>query len=120
MPKKKKDQVTTETVHCYNNIVSIDDVATLEKDYESLTKASTKCNKGSNFNDDAFQEAYQCTYSQWLKVRRENQHLLSRVDALVISNETLECKVQVLETLVAEKESKLKKFHWNWKELKSP
>ena len=37
-----------------------------------------------------------------------NQYLLSRVDTLVLSNETLECKVQVLETLVTEKKFKLK------------
>ena len=42
-------------------------------------------------------------HSQWLKVRKENQYLVSRVDTHVLSNETLECKVQALETLVVEK-----------------
>ena len=36
--------------------------------------------------------------------------MVSRVDTFVISNETLKCKVQVLETLVAEKDSKLKEI----------
>ena len=75
-----------------------------------MTKASAKSNDGSDFDDDALQEAYQQTYSQWLRVRKKNQCLVSRVDAFVISKETLECKVQVVETLAAEKESKLKEI----------
>ena len=82
--------------------------ATSEKECDNLTKSDSESNGASNFNDDTLQEAYQQTYSQWLKVRKENQYLISHVDTLVISNETLECKVQVMGTLVAEKESKLK------------
>ena len=37
--------------------------------------------------------------------------MVSRVEALVISKETLECKVQILETLVAKKELKLKEVY---------
>ena len=73
-----------------------------------MTEFDSKSNGGSKFDDDDLQKASQHTDSQWLKVRKENQYLVSHVDTLVLFDETLKCKVRVLETLVAKKESKLK------------
>ena len=53
-------------------------------------------------------------------MRKENQYLVSRVDTLILSNETLKCKVQALETLVAEKESKLKEVSLELERTQSP
>ena len=64
-----------------------------QKKIVNLTDAGTKSNDGFDFNNDALQEAYQQTYSQWLKGRKENQYLVSRVDALITSKESFECKV---------------------------
>ena len=83
--QKKTNHVATEIIHCYNNIVAVDDVANSKKKCDNLIEADSKSNDGSDFDGDALQEAYQCTYSQWLKIRKKNQYLVSHVDALVIS-----------------------------------
>ena len=57
--KKKKDYVATETAHCYNNTVSVDDVAISKKECDDLTEADSKSIGGFDFNDDTLQEAYQ-------------------------------------------------------------
>ena len=91
-----------------------------QKKSDYLIESNSESNGGSEFDDDDLPEVYQQTYSQWLKVRKENQYLASHVDTLVLSNETLEYKVQVLETLVAKKMSKLKEVSLELEELKSP
>ena len=57
--QKKIADVAIETVHYYNNIVLVDDVATSEKQYDVLSNSRTKSNEDSDFDDNAFQEAYQ-------------------------------------------------------------
>ena len=46
--QKNSDHVPTKPIHCYNNTVSVDDVATSEKDCESLTESSTESDDGSD------------------------------------------------------------------------
>ena len=53
------NHVVTESTHCYNNIVAIDDVATSAKECDTLIKVDSESNDGSDFEDDALQEAYQ-------------------------------------------------------------
>ena len=49
--QKKTPGVATETIHCYNNIVSIDNVATSEKQCEILSNARIESNEDSDFDD---------------------------------------------------------------------
>ena len=104
---QKKSHVATKILHYYNNTVSIDDIAISEKDCGSLTDASIESNDGLDFNYDALREPYQRTYLEWLKVSKENQYLVSHVDTLVTSKETLCYKTQVLETIILEKKFKI-------------
>lgn len=55
------------------------------------------------------QEAYQNMYSQQLRVCAEKCSLESRYDALFKLNEKTNIKVQILESLISEKDKKLKK-----------
>ena len=58
---KETIHVATEIIHCYNSTITIDDVATSEKECDNLTKANLESNDGFDFDDDALQEAYQQT-----------------------------------------------------------
>ena len=60
---KKTDYVATEAAHYYNNRVSVNDVATSEKECDNLIEFDLESNGGSKFDDDDIQEAYQQTYS---------------------------------------------------------
>ena len=62
--QKKTDYVTIENAHCYNNTVSVDDVATSEKECDNFKETNLESNCGSEFDDDDLQEAYQQAYSQ--------------------------------------------------------
>ena len=77
LTQKKTDYVATKTAHCYNNKISV------RKKCDNLTESYSKNNGGSEFDDNDLKDVYQQTYSQWLKVRKENQYLISRVDILV-------------------------------------
>ena len=61
--QKKTDYVATETVHCYSNTASVNDVTTSENECDNLTEFDLESNGGSQFDDDGLQEAYQQTYS---------------------------------------------------------
>ena len=79
-----------DTVHYYNNTISIGNVVTSEKQNDFLSNAESKSNDGSDF--DALQEAYHHMHSQWLKVYKENKSLVRTISTLLNSKEDLECK----------------------------
>ena len=77
----------------HNNTITVDDVATLEKEWDSLWNEHTTSSDELDFNEDYLQEAYQHMYSHWFKIYEENRSLVSHIDALLKSKEKLECKV---------------------------
>ena len=63
--------VATETASCHNNTITIDDVAILEKECDSLSNMHTDSSDESYFDEDSLKEAYQHMYSHWLKIMRK-------------------------------------------------
>ena len=55
---KQTVDVVIEVVHYYNNTVAVDNVATLEKQYDVLSNFGIESNEDSDFDDDALQETY--------------------------------------------------------------
>ena len=58
-----------------------------------MTNPQPESNNGSNFNDDALQEAYQHMYSQWLKVHEKNKFLVIQVLTLLNLKKKIESRV---------------------------
>ena len=67
--REKTDYVAIEISHYYNNIVSVNDVATLKKKKSVIIEYDLESNGGSEFDDDDLQEVYQQKYSQYAKCR---------------------------------------------------
>ena len=62
----------------------------------------------SELNEESIRASYENMYSQWIRVVDQNRSLEGRISALIQYKENSEIKVQKLETLLTEKEAKLK------------
>ncbi|PON99959.1 hypothetical protein TorRG33x02_043770, partial [Trema orientale] len=62
----------------------------------------------SELNEESIRASYENIYSQWIRVVDQNRSLEGRISALIQYKENSEIKVQKLETLLTEKEAKLK------------
>ena len=98
--KKTTESIVTDLIEKF--------VATYEN--YGNTGIDSYSDEESEVDEEAWQDAYKNMYAQWLRVCDENCAFVSENAFLIDFKDKYEKKMQVLETLVAEKEDRIKEI----------